>query len=134
MDARAPSSFSHTHILVSDVIHQVGCARVYALKRGPLTVFMALCIVASVVSRSSLRPSKELHRGAALQPQNQSSYIGRAAVERQNTRFMFLGSKGCEEDFGLLFSHAIYRWVSLDDRWIKLGHFFTFFFLHPTSE
>lgn len=107
---------------------------VYALKRGPLMVFMALCIVASVVSRSSLRPSKELHRGAALQPQNQSSYVGRAAVERQNTRFMFLGSKGCEEDFGLLFSHAIYRWVSLDDRWIKLGHFFTFFFLHPTSE
>lgn len=62
---------------------------VRALKRGPLTVFMELCFVAGVVSGSSLRPSKELHRGAALQPQNQSSYICPAALACRSSRFMF---------------------------------------------
>lgn len=56
--------------LVSEVIPQTSspwlCVRAHPrLQSSSLTVFMELCFVVSVVSRLSLRPCKEAHRGAA---------------------------------------------------------------------
>lgn len=67
-ESEAPSVWDF--IFVGEVVPQassvwLGALACPALQSGSLTVFMELCFVVSVVSRSSPRPCKEPHRGAA---------------------------------------------------------------------